>query len=87
MSSSSADYVYLNINITNDTDAPINATYQKFWSEAIIDNPSDYYLSIIRTTIPTSLIPIFLFPVAPTYSVTLRMFQNQNHQLITLQNM
>ncbi len=59
-----ADIVYYNIIMTCPT-AQSNtlASYEETRTQAIIDNPSDYYMSIIRFSIDGSNIPIFVCPV------------------------
>lgn len=60
------DIVLNNPSSTQDYPAIINQSR----STAIIDNPSEYYLSVVRFLIPLQSIPIFNFK-ADTYSVTL----------------
>lgn len=62
------DNRYLNIPINNLVGYPvvikdIQATYDVTLTEPLLDNPSDYYASIVRFTIPINTIPIFSFPV------------------------
>lgn len=77
-SSDELDNTYIDITINyNDSDPITQAVYNEMRTESIIDNPSEYYLSIIRFKIPGSVIPILVMPVDPTgsntsvYSVTL----------------
>jgi hypothetical protein len=65
------DHVYYNVvivnNINNETFAPIPATFVENRTNAVIDKPSDYYLSVIRfycpgNDIPTTVLPIKSFP-------------------------
>jgi len=67
---SKADNIYLNIPIpskpdTSDNPYPHNkrAIYDETLSVPVIQNPSDYYASIIRFSLPVSEIPLFLFPL------------------------
>ena len=62
-------HVYYNISIVNNTAVSIPATFSETRTDAIVDRPSDYHLSIASFTIPTFL-PIFQFQ-PNTYSVTL----------------
>lgn len=69
--SGSADHVYFNV-IMNNTSA-INlmiAQYSQTSTIPILDNPSEYYCSIIRFDVPVEQIPIFIF-ADNTYSVTI----------------
>lgn len=60
------DHVYYNIVITNtSTTDPILANFQEFRTEAIIKNPEDYHLSVIRFTIPTASIPLLIPSIQP----------------------
>lgn len=80
--SSSDDRIYYNVVMpyrpTVMNTSPM--IYQEELSQALLTNPSDYYLSIVRFTIPTQNIPIFIAQVRPfpntdlnslIYSVTL----------------
>lgn len=83
----SPDRVYYNIvmkyNPALNNNGLINATpaiFTEQLSQSIIENPSEYYMSIVRFTIPTQNIPIFIFEAQPfpnlnmdlgIYSVTL----------------
>ncbi len=63
------NYIYYNIILTNVTGKPILASYNEVRAEGIIDNPSQYYLSVVRATIPTDTMPLFNFE--PIYTVTI----------------
>lgn len=67
---SSDDHIYYNMILTNNTTANIKASFSQTRTDAILDTPSEYYLSVIRFLIPTSAIPIFTFQ-DNTYSVSL----------------
>lgn len=54
------DHIYYNIVINNNTTTAIPATFVDNRSEAIIKNPQEYELAVIRFLIPGSTIPIFL---------------------------
>jgi len=63
---SSDDIVYYNITMTgNPSNLVTLASFYEERTQAIIDNPSDYYMSVIRFSIDGSLIPIFVCPVIP----------------------
>jgi hypothetical protein len=77
------DNVYIDIKISNNTDArAIKAKYDQTRTTQILDNPSNYYLSLVRWKIPGFELPLLIFPVEPNplnpddlnysqYSVTL----------------
>ncbi len=68
---STEDHIYFNVSINNNSSVSVKiaqASIQR--SVAIIDNPSDYYCSIIRFTVPLQQIPIFIFQDS-LYSVTI----------------
>jgi hypothetical protein len=63
-----ADDIYLNVVINHDPtygsfDSP--AVYNSAKTTAVIDNPADYFCSIVRFTIPLQSIPIFIMPIVP----------------------
>jgi len=64
------DNIYYNIYISNKGDQAIPAFSQVRKDQAIIDNPTHYYLSVVRFDLPGQAIPIFIFN-ANTYYVTL----------------
>lgn len=81
-SMSNDDRLYYNIAIANNES--INgytyAFYKDNFNQQILNNPSDYYLTILRFSIPTADIPILIPEIQPwpntnvdltTYSVTL----------------
>lgn len=63
------DNVYLNISIPNlsNTNSPyppnVVAAYDEVLASPVIDNPNQYYITVIRFSIPIDLIPLFSFPV------------------------
>lgn len=69
------DIIYYNITIPNNTVDQVQATYNQILQVPILDNPEDYFLSIIRFTIPGASIPILRFPpptdLSGSYYVTL----------------
>lgn len=66
---SSSDNVYVNVSIDNTIynralqDNYLTAKYDQTSTYPILQNPSEYYLSIVRFSIPTDNIPIFFFPL------------------------
>lgn len=60
------DHIYYNIIIPHDNtygSSPTLAIFDEQRVEALIDNPEDWYLSIIRFTVPGSQIPIMIVPI------------------------
>lgn len=55
------DNIYYDLNFTNGTNNQINIDFQQTRSDIILENPSDYYLSILRFNIPNNT-PVFLWP-------------------------
>jgi hypothetical protein len=70
---SGVDHIYYNIAIKNDNkNTYIPATYKADSEQIILDNPSDYYMSLIRFSLSGENIPFFYFDQSPmAYSVTL----------------
>jgi len=65
----SIDNIYLNIPITPNESVPYElrtANFNQVLSQAILQNPEDYYLAICRWNLPTETIPLFQFPVDVT---------------------
>jgi hypothetical protein len=69
------DHVYYNISIPNNGTVPIPASFAESRTTPLISDPSQYYLSVVRFNIPSSLIPLLNFPDPPStnsrYSITL----------------
>lgn len=64
----SGDNIYLNLAISNQSydltqNRNIQAVYDQTLTNPLLNNPSDYYLSIIRFSLPSNSIPIFRCPV------------------------
>jgi len=70
---SGVDHIYFNINIKNDNkDTYIPANYKADSEQIILDNPSDYYVSVVRFSMSGDNLPFFYFDPSPlAYSVTL----------------
>ncbi len=78
------DHIYYNVIIPHDPsfgDAASPMKYQENRVDALIDNPSDWYLSIIRFTIPGTFIPILVMPINSGSSQT---DPNQTQFYVTL---
>lgn len=64
------DNIYYNIALTNNQNVSVPATFSQTLTSNVIDNPVDYYLSVIRFELDGSSIPIFIFK-DNTYYITL----------------
>lgn len=68
---SEEDHVYLNIVIANTSTTELQiAEYSAPRTTPLLNNPSDYYLTVQRFTVPLQQVPIFVF-LDNTYSVTI----------------
>lgn len=59
------DNIYYDVLIQNNTDEEIVATYNETSKKVLVDNPKDYYLTIVKFSIPSTDIPIFAYPPNP----------------------
>lgn len=65
------NFVYQNIDIFNNTPNTIDAVFETTRTGAILDNPSDYELAIVRFLVPTKNIPIMILdPPSKNYKVS-----------------
>jgi len=63
--STTSDIIYYNIVMTGNPNIPLTqAIYEEIRTQPVIDNPSEYYLSVVRFSIDGD-IPIFICPVIP----------------------
>lgn len=66
-----ADNIYLNLSINNpivgDVDFPTNkiAIYDESLTVPVLSDPSRYYASILRFSLPIDSVPLMLFPLNP----------------------
>lgn len=64
-----ADNIYLNVVISNNTSigngSPIVAKQHITRTQPLINNASNYYLSVIRFTIPLQYVPLFIVDIVP----------------------
>lgn len=91
------DRFYYNIAIPGSNTSRFNSTffnivpaiYSQQLTQSILQNPCEYYMSIVRFTIPTEILPIFIFEAQPfpnilkdlgVYSVTLEYNGNYSPQ-------
>jgi len=58
-----SDNKYLNIVIRGQPSKDTPARYSSTSTDIILNNGADYYLSIIRFSIPTNTIPLMIFPI------------------------
>lgn len=71
VNTSSEDHIYVNVAIVNNDPANvILAQTNSNRTTAIVDNPSDYYMSVVRFTIPLQQVPLFTF-IDNLYTVTI----------------
>jgi len=69
------DNIYYNCLLVNDTPSSILATFDEVRTNYILNNCSNYYLSVVRVEIPVTNIPIFSFRNNNFYSIT---YENNN---------
>lgn len=55
-------HTYYNISLYNPTKFPKAASFYETRNEPIINNPSEYYMSVVRVDCPTVEIPLFIYP-------------------------
>lgn len=63
----SEDNIYYDVTIQNQTNINQLAVYNKTEKKMIVDNPNDYYLTVLKFDIPSTALPIFEFK-PETYS-------------------
>lgn len=76
-------HVYYNVNIVNGSNAPVDPVAELKESRAapLIDNPADYYMSVVRFAISTQALPLHIVPVRvgltdnPTLDPNLTVYQ------------
>lgn len=70
LSLNSSNHMYYNVLVTNPATATshIEASVQEVKSQAILNDPSEYYCSIVRFSVPASAIPIFYARIIDTSS-------------------
>lgn len=59
-------HVYLNLNLTNGGRTIINADFSQQYPQAILDNPSEWQVTVARFSMPARNIPIKTFPTRNT---------------------
>lgn len=53
------DHIYYNIAVQNDQKEPIDLQFQDIRTVAIVKNPEEYYLAVVRFFVPGAGIPLF----------------------------
>ena len=78
-SSQLEDHAYYDLSLNNTSTTPISALLFENRTYPLIMDPSKYHLSIVRFLVPTSYLPIFIWPTVGNnlpnnnyYSVTIR---------------
>ena len=64
---SGVDHVYVNLQLQNTSTSLQPVIFNQSYENAIINTPLEYYLSIVRFSVPGALIPIFVFNQTPNY--------------------
>ncbi len=60
----SPDNVYVDVKVSNDgSERFVLAKYSQQKSEAILDDPSQYYLALVRWRVPGSFFPLLIMPI------------------------
>ena len=67
---SERDNIYYNVifNNTSENETPTIAKYSFTNTLIILENPSEYFCSIIRFEIPLSEVPLYIMPIVPNQS-------------------
>ncbi len=87
-----SEHIYYDINFANKSNIPVKANYKENRNDALVKNPSDYYISIVRFLLPLQSVPIFVYPNDGTnpdntqYSVTIRNLYTGAQQFQTFLN-
>jgi hypothetical protein len=63
------DHIYYNIVMLNNTPDYIKADYVAYLSDPILNNPTDYHLSVVRFSIAGNTLPIFFYPNTISYNL------------------
>jgi hypothetical protein len=60
-----SDVIYVNCNINSDDRLFIPARYDVTYDSPLISNPKDYFLSVVKFSIPLQQIPLLIPPIVP----------------------
>jgi hypothetical protein len=61
----SSDHIYYNVLFKNNSDEMQDAYFTETRSNPILSRPNEYHMSIIRFSIPTFGVPLFVWPLNP----------------------
>ena len=70
MTQNNIDNLYYNLTIRNDSDKYVDANFSENRVNAILNNPTDYEMTVVRFNIPSDSLSIFTF-IDGNYIVTL----------------
>lgn len=71
----SSDHIYFNATLVNKSPVSVPANYNVTMVNSIIENPDEWYLTILRFNIPGHDVPIFVW--APNYYYVSLVYQGQ----------
>lgn len=60
---SDSDVIYYNLLMTGNPNQATQAKYEETRNNPFIENPSDYYMSVVRFSIDSAIIPLFVCPI------------------------
>lgn len=66
-----ADYLYYNIDISNKTNVNTLAKFDETRVIPLLKHPDEYEMSIVRFSVPTSNIPLLIWPGDDVYTITI----------------
>ena len=70
---SNSDVIYVDCSIPTPEDLgnqAVPATYNVTYDQAILDNPRDYFMAVVKFSIPLQNVPLIIFPVNPNSGFT-----------------
>lgn len=92
------DHLYFNIQIANPiaSETLVPATFYQNLTQSLLDNPSEFQLSVIRFRIPTQTVPLFFFQNlqrvnatmtngSPVITITTNNYQNPTEVAMSVQ--
>lgn len=78
------DNVYVNVTIANTTNTTLpSTTFTANYEQVIIEDPSQYYLSVTDFVIPLASLPLFVFPTKPEQLLTVGICGASSDPLLT----
>lgn len=78
------DHVYYNVNVRGSGFLTKTAKFDENRVEPLVTNPSDYYLTIGRFSLPGAAIPIYIMPIIPNAAPTFNTNPNLTPFTVTL---